>query len=100
MDYHESNFNWFDIPDKPDYKQLEIETTHEDFDQYFKKYPLVYKKVLADKKLQIFNIEQKDDMTETDVKQRIAMNMGRYNHERARKLLFRIMEENIEGWWD
>jgi hypothetical protein len=37
---------------------------------------------------------------EIDAKQRIAMNIGRYNHERARKLLFKIMEENIEGWWD
>lgn len=100
MDYHESSFNWLDIPNKPDHKQLEIETTFESFDDYFKKYPLVHKKVLADKKLQIFTIEEKDGETDVDVKQRIAMNMGHYNHERARKLLFKIMEENIEGWWD
>jgi len=77
-----------------------MQTTSENFDDYFKKYPLVYKKVLADKKLQIFGIEARDGETEVDAKQRIAMNIGRYNHERARKLLFRIMEENIEGWWD
>jgi hypothetical protein len=28
------------------------------------------------------------------------MNIGHINHSRARKLLFKIMEENIEGWWD
>lgn len=95
MDYYESDFNWLDIPDKPGYKQLDIETKSERFDEYFAKYPLVYKKVLADKSLQIFTLEDRDDD-----KQRIAMNIGRYNHERARKLLFRIMEENIEGWWD
>ena len=100
MDYHESSMNWLDIPDKPDYKQLEIETTSERFDEYFKKYPLVYKKVLADKNLQPFGIDIEEGGTEVDAKQRIAMNIGRYNHERARKLLFRIMEENIEGWWD
>jgi hypothetical protein len=33
-------------------------------------------------------------------KQVIAMNIGHINHDRARKLLFKIMEENIEGWWD
>ena len=98
MDYHESDFNWLDNPDKPDYKQLEIETTSERFDDYFKKYPLVYKKVLTNKELQIFGIEVRDG--EIDAKQRIAMNIGRYNHERARKLLFKIMEENIEDWWD
>lgn len=99
MDYHESDFNWLDIPDKPGYKELEIETTSERFDEFFKKYPLVYKKVLADKKLQIFRIEPDDDETEIDAKQRIAMNIGYYNHNRSRKLLFKILEENIEGWW-
>jgi hypothetical protein len=100
IDYHESNFNWLDVPDKPDYKQLEIETTSERFDEFFKKYPLIYKKVLADKKLQMFSIESKDCDDETDIKKRIAMNIGHYNHNRAKKLLFKIMEENIEGWWD
>ena len=28
------------------------------------------------------------------------MYMSRINHNRARKLLFKIMEENIECWWD
>lgn len=100
MDYHESKFDFLDIPDKPDYKQLHTEITYEHFDDYFKKYPLVYKKVLANKGLQIFGIEAREGETEVDAKQRIAMNIGHYNHERARKLLFKIMEENIEGWWD
>jgi hypothetical protein len=100
MDYHETKWDFLDIPDKPGYKELDMQTTSENFDDYFKKYPLVYKKVLSDKKLQIFGIEARDGETEVDAKQRIAMNIGRYNHNRARKLLFKIMEENIEGWWD
>jgi ribosomal protein L1 len=35
-----------------------------------------------------------------DDKQIIAMNIGYINHDRARKLLFKLMEENIEKWWD
>ena len=100
MDYQETNWNWLDVPGKPEYKQLDLQTTFERFDDYFKKYPLVYKKVLSDKKYQIFSIEPREGENETDVKQRIAMNIGHYNHNRARKLLFKIMEENIEGWWD
>jgi hypothetical protein len=100
MGYHESKWDFLDIPDKPGYKELDMQTTSENFDDYFKKYPLAYKKVLADKKLQIFGIEARDGETEVDAKQRIAMNIGYYNHNRARKLLFKIMEENIEGWWD
>jgi hypothetical protein len=99
-DYHETDFNWLDVPDKPEYKELKIETTSERFNEFFKKYPLVYKKVLMDNKLQMFSIEPRDGETEVDIKQRIAMNIGHYNHNRARKLLFKIMEENIEGWWD
>jgi hypothetical protein len=33
-------------------------------------------------------------------KQVIAMNIGHINHDRAKKLLFKLMEENIERWWD
>ena len=99
-DYHEADFNWLDVPDRTDYKELKIETTSERFNEFFKKYPLVYKKVLMDNKLQMFSIEPRDGETEVDIKQRIAMNIGHYNHNRARKLLFKIMEENIEGWWD
>ena len=99
-DYHEADFNWLDVPDKPGLKELDMQTTSERFNEFFKKYPLVYKKVLMDNKLQMFSIEPRDGETEVDIKQRIAMNIGHYNHNRARKLLFKIMEENIEGWWD
>jgi len=99
-DYHEADFNWLDVPDKPGLKELDMQTTSEKFNEFFKKYPLVYKKVLMDNKLQMFSIEPRDGETEVDIKQRIAMNIGHYNHNRARKLLFKIMEENIESWWD
>jgi hypothetical protein len=37
---------------------------------------------------------------ESDMKRVIAQNIAHLNHDRARKLLFKIMEENIEGWWN
>lgn len=98
MNYHETKWEFTDIPDKPGYSTLNMDIISERFNEYFKKYPLVYKKVLTDEKLQIFNIDLADNESEID--KRIAMNMGFYNHKRARKLLFKIMEENIEGWWD
>ena len=45
----------------------------------------------------IFSLDGKDRL---EVKQKLAMNIGNINHERARKLLFKIMEQNIEKWWD
>ncbi len=38
-------------------------------------------------------IEEKD-------KQLIAMEIAHENQYRCRKLLFKIMERYIEGWWD
>lgn len=100
MDYHKTKYWFEDIEDKPGYSSWESRQLSENFDEFFKKYPSAYKKVLADKKLQIFTLETREGETYSDVKQRIAMNIGHYNHNRARKLLFKIMEENIEGWWD
>ena len=93
-DYHISK-HWFkDIPDKPGYSTWESKQLKENFDDYFKKYPLVYKRVLAGEgPFQPISFKQED-------KQRIAMNIGHINHDRARKLLFKIMEQNIEKWWD
>ena len=92
-DYHKTK-HWFeDIPEKPGYSSWESKTLDENFDDYFKKYPLIYKRVKNGEG--IYGREgRKED------KQVIAMNIGHINHERARKLLFKIMEENIEGWWD
>jgi len=37
---------------------------------------------------------------EDSTKQIIAINIGHTNHIRAKKLLFTLLEHNIEKWWD
>jgi len=92
-DYHKTK-HWFeDCEDKPGYSSWESRLMEENFDDYFKKYPLIYKRVLEGEGP--FSIEGREDD-----KQVIAMNIGHINHERARKLLFKIMEGHIERWWD
>jgi len=94
-DYHKDK-HWFEpCEDKEGYSTWESENIWENYDAYFKKYPLIYKRVM--------NGEGPFPLTgknEVDIKQRIAMNIGHVNQERAHKLLFNIMEENIRGWWD
>jgi hypothetical protein len=85
MDYHESDYNWIEC-DKPGYKQLDIVQKSEKFDEYFAKYPLVYKKIKK--------------QNPEDSKDTIAIKMSWENHNRARKILFKLMESNIERWWD
>jgi hypothetical protein len=95
MEYmeYEKTKHWFeDVPDSPGYSSWQSRQLEENFDDYFKKYPLIHKRVLnGEGWLKI------DDFTD---KHRIASNIARINHKRAKKLLFKIMEENIEGWWD
>jgi len=61
---------------------MEIEYISDNYEDYFKKYPRIYKQVKCDDK------------------HRTAFNIARINEERAHKLLFKILEQNIRRWWD
>lgn len=91
MDYHKTK-HWFEPADKEGYSTWESRQLEENFDDYFNKYPLIYKRVMNGEGW--LKIEDKND------KERIASNIAHINHERARKLLFKIMEQEIERWWD
>ena len=92
-DYHKTK-HWFeDVPGKEGYSSWESRLLEENFDDFFRKYPLIYKRVLNGEGP--FGREGREDD-----KQIIAMNIGHINHDRARKLLFKLMEQNIERWWD
>jgi hypothetical protein len=92
MDYHKTK-SWFEpVEDKEGYSTWESKLLGENFDDYFKKYPLVHKRVLNGEGY--FNTKGLED------KQIIAMNIAHLNQDRAHKLLFKIIEKNIERWWD
>ena len=71
------------VDNNEDYYELKIETANDRLDDYFRKYKLVYKK-----------------LSKIDDRHSISVRIGCLNHERARKLLFKILDEKIEGWWD
>lgn len=83
MDYEETKFEFIPSDHCKDCSELEVKIISDNLDEYFKKYPRIYKQ-----------IEDKSD------RRRVAFKMGRINHNRARKLLFNILEQNIEAWWD
>ena len=97
MDYHNTDYDF--IPS--DYeidgdKCFEMKSTlvSETFDDYFKKYPRQYKKVLSGEINRTKrNPEEKDKHT-------IAMEIALENHERCNKLIFKILESEIQRWWD
>jgi hypothetical protein len=95
MDYHKDRVWFTPCEDREGSSLYNSEVTSENFDDYFKKYPLIYKKVLRGEGP--FTLDGRD---KEEVRKVIAMNIAHVNQDRARKLLFKIMEENIEGWWD
>ena len=95
MDYAKDRVWFTDCEDRPGSSQYNSEEIWEKYDEYFAKYPLVYKRVMKGEG--VFTLDGRDD---SEMKRVIAMNIAHLNHDRARKLLFKIMEENIEGWWD
>jgi len=67
-----------------------IETTRDDSKIYLAKYPLDLKRAMKHPETQVFFKEESS----------YYMGVSRYRHIKSRKLLFKILEERIERWWD
>ncbi len=85
MEYEDTKFEFVET-ENPEFKRLKITELGENFDDYFKKYPRVYKKILNE------NPNEK--------KSRIAHLVAHENHRRAKRILFKLMENYIDYWWD
>ena len=95
MDYRKDRVWFTDCEDKPGYSSYNSEEVWEKYDDFFKKYPLVYKRAMKGEGP--FTLDGRD---EEEINKIIAMNISHINQQRAHKLLFKIMEKNILGWWD
>ena len=61
--------------------------------EYFEKYSKTHNKILSEE-ISYFDIPIKEKSRKL-----IAMEIGHHTQERSRKLLFKMLEKNIEGWW-
>ena len=95
MDYHKDRVWFTPCEDREGSSLYNSEEVWEKYDDYFKKYPLVYKQVV--KGAGPFTLNGRD---ESDMKRIIAMNISHLNQQRAQDLLFKIINENINRWWD
>ena len=84
FDYYKSELNFIPSKDHSEYHGISETFISENLDEYFKKYPLMYRSVP--------NLQES--------KKQIAHEISRLNGERAHKLLFKILEQNIRRWWD
>jgi hypothetical protein len=84
FEYLDQDFEFIPTDETEKYFTMESTVTRDDLIDYFYKYRRQHRLL---------------DKTDKD-NHRIAMEIAVNNQERSRKLLFKIMEENIEGWWD
>ncbi len=87
MDYWDNIISFADVPGKPELKSIEIETKTERFDEYLNKYPSSVRAVIKERGV-------------NDDKKTLCLLVSYYNHKKANKLLFRVLEEKLNQWWD
>ena len=87
MDYWDDNISFDDILDNSNLKSIEIETTNERFSEYLNKYPSSVRAITKEYGV----IEDKKTL---------CLKVSYYNHNKANKLLFRVLEEKLAQWWD
>ena len=84
MDYLDQDFEFVPTDETEEYFSMESTVTRDDLVDYLYKYRRQHKLI--------------DKTGKTN--QEIALEIAHNNQERSRKLLFKIMENNIGRWWD
>ena len=94
MDYHDTKYDFVPTDETEQWYTMEDTLISERFDEYFAKYPRQYQQILAQEMM------SDTPMLHPDQKKHIAMAIAHANMQRCRKLIFKIMESEIEKWWD
>jgi hypothetical protein len=87
FDYSETKFDFIPVEDNPNLKEMKMTVLNENYDEFLKKYPSSVRKVLK---------ENGNDLE----KRNLCHLVAKHNQEKARKLLFKLLEQKIERWWD
>ena len=82
-----------------DYYMVESNHISDNYDEFFKKYPLIHKRVLNGEGAygKKYN---KNNSPEDVLRKNVALNIAYLNQERATKILHKLIERNIQSWWD
>lgn len=89
LDYYAMDF----YIDEHGYLQTAEESRYDNLNVYFKKYKGVHRQILSGKIKVSF-------LTDLNDRQMVAMQIGYYNEQRARRLAYKIMDTYSPGWWD
>ena len=99
FDYEDVEYNFVPLKDDEGYSTMETDYKSETYDDFFKKYPLIHKRVLNGEGIW-GKQDNANNVTDFELKRKVAMNIAYLNQERARRTLHKLIERNIQSWWD
>ena len=96
FDYMKFKFTWDIVKEDPKLMKLNDELISENLDGYLKKYGSSIRYIkshLKSKNISKYCFDIND-------KKGLALSVSHHNQNKARRLLFKILYEKIEHWWD
>ena len=94
LDYLKEDHEFIPTDETKKWFTMQSTTIEDNLDEYFALYPKQYKRVMQGK-INYFKRTLEDKNRHI-----IAIEIGLDNQERSRKLLFKIMNDHLEEWWD
>jgi hypothetical protein len=88
-DYEKSEIDFTPSESRPDCYQIEIDVEWENWDEYLDKYKGAVRRVI-----------KQNPKLDTSDKSLLALYVGKYNQKRCDDLVWKIMSERSDQWWD
>ena len=80
---------WFEKVEGAGYYNMKSEILKDDLDEYFQKYPLLKKQA-----------EQHRFYKQNPDRATLAISMGFIQHDRAKRLIFELLNHHVQKWWE
>jgi len=91
MDFEETKYKFVPVEGKDlngeSFYEMKSEVVKDELEDFFKKYPNTYKNIIKKNGSDVSN-------------HYVAIQIGRHNQEKAKRLLFNVLNKHIESWWD
>lgn len=94
LDYQKTEIKFENINNESGLSEMKLNVLEDNIDEYLNKYPIWRKRAIEF----IKKNEHRYTSDHNDRKLQ-AMIIGKLRHDKARKMLFNIIEDKIEGWW-
>jgi len=94
LDYQKTEIKFENINNESGLSEIKLNVLEDNIDEYLNKYPIWRKRAIEF----IKKNEHRYTSDHNDRKLQ-AMIIGKLRHDKARKMLFNIIEDKIECWW-